>query len=55
MRVGIISDTHGLLRPEVQDGLKGVDMIIHAGEQGFLPETFWGLFPGQCACDARVT
>ncbi len=32
MRVGIISDTHGLLRPEVQDGLKCVDMIIHAGD-----------------------
>ena len=32
MRVGILSDTHGLLRQEVIDGLKGVDMIIHAGD-----------------------
>ena len=32
MRIGILSDTHGLLRQEVIDGLKGVDMIIHAGD-----------------------
>ncbi len=32
MLIGIISDTHGLLRQEVKDGLKGVDMIIHAGD-----------------------
>ena len=31
MRIGILSDTHGQLRQEVIDGLKGVDMIIHAG------------------------
>ena len=32
MLIGIISDTHGLLRQEVKDGLKGVDMIIHVGD-----------------------
>ena len=32
MLVGIVSDTHGMLRQEVKDGLKGVDMIIHAGD-----------------------
>ena len=32
MLIGIISDTHGLLRQEVKDGLKGVDKIIHAGD-----------------------
>ncbi len=32
MLIGILSDTHGVLRQEVTDGLKGVDMIIHAGD-----------------------
>jgi putative phosphoesterase len=32
--IGIISDTHGLLRPEAEDGLAGVDHIIHAGDIG---------------------
>ncbi len=32
MLIGIISDTHGLLRQEVKDELKNVDMIIHAGD-----------------------
>ncbi|HSB55990.1 MAG TPA: metallophosphoesterase family protein [Gemmatimonadales bacterium] len=34
MRLGIISDTHGLLRPEVFDVFKEVDQIIHAGDIG---------------------
>jgi len=34
MRIGIISDTHGLLRPEAVDRLAGVDHIIHAGDIG---------------------
>jgi uncharacterized protein len=34
MRVGIISDTHGLLRPEAELALEGVDLIIHAGDVG---------------------
>ncbi|QQO20551.1 metallophosphoesterase family protein [Bradyrhizobium diazoefficiens] len=33
-RIGIISDTHGLLRPEAEQGLAGVDHIIHAGDIG---------------------
>lgn len=31
-KVGIISDTHGLLRPEVLDILKDCDCILHAGD-----------------------
>jgi putative phosphoesterase len=34
MRVGLISDTHGLLRPEALQALSGVDEIIHAGDIG---------------------
>jgi putative phosphoesterase len=33
-RIGIISDTHGLLRPEAERQLAGVDHIIHAGDIG---------------------
>src|ERR1700704_3176071 len=33
-RIGIISDTHGLLRPEAERGLTGVKHIIHAGDIG---------------------
>lgn len=33
-RVGLISDTHGLLRPEAVDALRGVDLIVHAGDVG---------------------
>jgi len=32
MLIGIISDTHGLLRPEVIEALRNVDMVIHAGD-----------------------
>lgn len=34
MLVGLISDTHGLLRPEVFPALDGVDLILHAGDVG---------------------
>jgi putative phosphoesterase len=34
MRLGVISDTHGLLRPEVAPAIKGVDMILHLGDVG---------------------
>lgn len=34
MRLGVISDTHGLLRPEVFDVFKQVDHILHAGDVG---------------------
>jgi uncharacterized protein len=33
-KVGIISDTHGLLRPQAVAVLQGSDMIIHAGDVG---------------------
>jgi putative phosphoesterase len=41
MIIGIISDTHGLLRPEALAALQGSDCIIHAGDIGdpdILPE-----------------
>jgi putative phosphoesterase len=34
MKLGIVSDTHGLLRPEVAPALKGVDRILHLGDVG---------------------
>ena len=42
MRIGIISDTHGLLRPEAIKQLAGADHIIHAGDIG-APEVIEGL------------
>jgi len=33
-RVGLISDTHGLLRPEAIEFLRGADHIVHAGDIG---------------------
>lgn len=33
-RIGIISDTHGLLRPEAERRLAGVDHIVHGGDIG---------------------
>jgi uncharacterized protein len=33
-RLGVLSDTHGLLRPEVIKTLQGSDLIIHAGDIG---------------------
>lgn len=38
LRIGLISDTHGLLRPEALEYLRGSDHIVHAGD----------------ICDARV-
>jgi putative phosphoesterase len=34
MRIGIISDTHGLLRPEAVKALQGSNFIVHAGDIG---------------------
>jgi putative phosphoesterase len=34
MRIGVLSDTHGLLRAEVLPALAGVDHILHAGDVG---------------------
>jgi putative phosphoesterase len=32
--IGLISDTHGLVRPQAVEALQGVDLIIHAGDVG---------------------
>ena len=34
MILGVISDTHGLLRPEAVEALRGSDQILHAGDVG---------------------
>lgn len=34
MRIGLISDTHGLLRPEARAALSGCNLIVHAGDVG---------------------
>ena len=36
MRIGLISDTHGLLRPEAVERLRGAAHIVHAGDIGAL-------------------
>lgn len=35
--VGLISDTHGLVRPEIAGLFAGVDLIVHAGDVGGAP------------------
>jgi putative phosphoesterase len=34
MTVGVISDTHGLVRPAALDALRGSELIVHAGDVG---------------------
>lgn len=34
MRIGVVSDTHGLLRPQVLPALRGVHHILHLGDVG---------------------
>jgi putative phosphoesterase len=34
VKIGVVSDTHGLLRPEVIPALKGVERILHLGDVG---------------------
>lgn len=34
MKIGVVSDTHGLLRAEVAPALRGVDRILHLGDVG---------------------
>lgn len=34
LRIGLIADTHGLLRPQALDFLQGCDRILHAGDIG---------------------
>ena len=33
-QIGLISDTHGLVRPDVHEALAGVELILHAGDVG---------------------
>ena len=33
-RIGLISDTHGMFRPELHQALEGVELILHAGDVG---------------------
>ena len=32
--IGVISDTHGLVRPQAIEALAGADLILHAGDIG---------------------
>lgn len=34
MKIGVVSDTHGLMRPEALKALAGSDLILHAGDVG---------------------
>ena len=34
MTIGVISDTHGVLRSEAREALRGSDLILHAGDLG---------------------
>jgi putative phosphoesterase len=34
LTVGVVSDTHGLVRPEAIEALRGSDVILHAGDVG---------------------
>jgi putative phosphoesterase len=34
VRIGILADTHGLLRPRVLDRLRGCELLLHAGDVG---------------------
>ena len=40
-KIGGVSDTHGLLRSEVEETLKGVQVILHAGDVGHVD--VWGI------------
>jgi hypothetical protein len=37
MKIGVVSDTHGLFRPEVFSALDGVERILHLGDVGKIP------------------
>lgn len=47
MKIGILSDTHGLLRPEVAPVLAGVDHILHLGDVGKISilDELWKIAP----------
>ena len=48
VRIGLLSDTHGLLRPDVATVFAGVDLILHAGDVGSRDVL------AELACIARV-
>jgi uncharacterized protein len=47
MLIGVISDTHGLLRPEAVAALRGVEHILHAGDVGDIAilDALWEIAP----------
>ena len=47
MLVGLIADTHGLMRPEALKALNGVDVILHAGDVGTqaVLDALWAIAP----------
>ena len=49
MILGLISDTHGLVRPEIFSALAGVDRILHAGDVGgrAVLDELWTIAPVQ--------
>jgi uncharacterized protein len=46
-RIGLISDTHGLLRAEAVEALRGSDLILHAGDLGDpgITDALWAVAP----------
>ena len=52
LRIGLISDTHGLLRPEAKAFLRGCDHIVHGGDIGHAGQLY--LDPG-CAGASGIT
>jgi hypothetical protein len=61
MLVGLIADTHGLMRPEALKALSGVDVILHAGDVGkqAVLDALWAIAPvhavrGNCDGDGAV-
>ena len=47
MKVGIISDTHGMLRPSVKEHLAGCEMILHMGDidSQYILDELWKIAP----------
>ncbi len=47
MLIGLISDTHGLMRDSALDALRGVELILHAGDVGrrAIIDALWTLAP----------
>lgn len=54
--IGVISDTHGLLRPEAVEALRGCSSIIHAGDVGQLSilDTLRGIAPVVAAVRGNI-